>query len=349
MGLEGSLKEFGLADILQLLYFQKKTGSLIIEGRFDRVKILFKDGNVVAIESRKRLESNRLGRILIKKGLLTHEELEELLKQQPLTGLRLGEMLVQKGISHEVITECLTKQMTETLIQVLQWKEGYYEFKPEGISISKELPISLDTQHLLMEGLRIVDEYSIIGEKVSPDMVFEPVGSPEDLSETEREVFELINGENDLATIVELSGKEELEVSRTILKLIEKGYVRQKKEEEFITEIPEGEKKFIPPVAPLIWAVSLAGLIFSFYWFWQFKEDIWRIKAHNEVQQIKTDIEFYKLEKGVYPEQLPQSFNDPWGMPYRYRLLSHTDPALSTLVVFSSGKDKKPDTADDIY
>ena len=35
MALEGSLREFGLADILQLLYFQRKTGVLVLEGRMD--------------------------------------------------------------------------------------------------------------------------------------------------------------------------------------------------------------------------------------------------------------------------------------------------------------------------
>ncbi len=356
MALEGSLKEFGLADILQLLSFQKKTGALIIEGRFDRVKILFKDGNIVSIESRRRLESNRLGRILIKKGLLTPEELEELLKQQPLTGLRLGEMLVQKGLPAEVIIESLTKQMTETLIQILQWKEGYYEFKPEGVSISKDLPISLDTQHMLMEGLRVLDEYSLIGEKVSPDMIFEPAGTPEDLSEKERQVLELINGENDLSTIVELSGMEELEVSRTILKLLEKGAIRVKKEEEFITELPKEKGRLLQRLLSsttgvFIWLVLIICLAFSFYWFSQFKEDIKRLKAHKTIKSIALNIEIHRLEKGVYPQELPLGYHqvDPWGNSYIYRLLNREEPSLTIPIVFSSGPDKKPDTVDDIY
>jgi hypothetical protein len=356
MALEGSLKEFGLADILQLLCFQKKTGALIVEGRFDRVKILFKDGNIVAIESRRRLESNRLGRILIKKGLLTQEELEEVLKQQPLTGLKLGEMLVQKGLPAEVIIESLTKQMTESLIQVLQWKEGYYEFKPEGVSISKELPISLDTQHMLMEGLRVLDEYSLIGEKVSPDMVFEPVGTPEGLSEKELQVYKLINGENDLSTVVELSGMEELEVSRTILKLLEKGAIREKKEEEFITELPEEEGRLLHRLLSsstglFIWPVLIICLAFSFYWFNQFKEDIKRLKAHKAIESIALNIEMDRLEKGVYPQELPAGYHqvDPWGNPYIYRLLSKEEPSLTIPLILSSGPDKKPNTGDEIY
>ncbi|MCX7794481.1 MAG: DUF4388 domain-containing protein [Thermodesulfovibrionales bacterium] len=351
MALEGSLKEFGLADILQLLYFQKKTGALVIEGRFDRIKILFKDGNIVAIESRRRLESNRLGRILIKKGLITQAELDELLKQQPLTGLRLGEMLVQKGVSPEVITESLTKQMTETLIQILQWKEGYYEFKPEGVSISKELAISLDTQHMLMEGLRVLDEYSLIGEKVSPDMVFKISGEiPEDLQEKERQILELINGENELSTIVELSGMEEIEVSRIILRLLEAGIIREKKAEEFIVPPPEEEKRFIPPLAPFIWLLTAACLVFSVSWFFHFKNDLKKFRAIKEIEAIALKLEFHKIEKANYPE--PEDFpthSDPWGSPYVYRLLKSEVPKQSLPVILSNGPDRSTETEDDIY
>ena len=39
MALEGSIQEFGLADILQLLYLQKKTGVLYIKSKNDEVEI----------------------------------------------------------------------------------------------------------------------------------------------------------------------------------------------------------------------------------------------------------------------------------------------------------------------
>ena len=64
MALEGSLKDFGLADILQLIFFQRKTGVLTLEGRLDKVRLLFIDGNIVGAESKRRMEANRLGKVL---------------------------------------------------------------------------------------------------------------------------------------------------------------------------------------------------------------------------------------------------------------------------------------------
>jgi len=62
MALEGFLQEFGLADILQLIYFQRKTGVLHIEGA-DKIKISFSDGNIVGFRSRKRIEGKKFGNI----------------------------------------------------------------------------------------------------------------------------------------------------------------------------------------------------------------------------------------------------------------------------------------------
>ncbi|MEK6652527.1 MAG: DUF4388 domain-containing protein, partial [Nitrospirota bacterium] len=79
MALEGSLKEFGLADILQLIYFQRKTGILTLEGRMDKVRLLFYEGNIVLADSKRRVEANRLGKVLVKKGILKEEDLQKAL------------------------------------------------------------------------------------------------------------------------------------------------------------------------------------------------------------------------------------------------------------------------------
>ena len=73
MALEGSLTDFGLADILQLIYFQRKTGVLTLEGKMDKVSLMFIDGNIGGAESKRRNEDNRMGKILLKKGHLKEE------------------------------------------------------------------------------------------------------------------------------------------------------------------------------------------------------------------------------------------------------------------------------------
>jgi hypothetical protein len=127
LALEGSLRDFGLADILQLIFFQRKTGVLYLEGKLDKVKLLFIEGNISGAESKRRMEANRLGKVLVKKGLLNEEDLQGVLDEQRITNMRLGNLLVRKGISkREDIEEVLTGQIKETVIQIFGWKEGTY-------------------------------------------------------------------------------------------------------------------------------------------------------------------------------------------------------------------------------
>ncbi len=338
MGLEGSLRDFGIADILQIIYYQKKTGSLIIDGRFDRVKILFKGGNIVAVESRRRLESNRLGRVLVKKGLLSIEELDTILKEQKISGLRLGEILIQKGIDAQVISDTLVKQFTETLVQILGWKEGYYEFRTEGVSISKELPISIDTQHMLMDGLRMLDEYSIIGEKITPDIVFERIQGEEftsvELKEEEKTILELINGENDLGTVIELSGLEEVEVSKIILKLLKNGLIKEKKAEEFVVkELPSRKRKIRISSDHLYYLMFAVVFFVSLLWLKGFNTDINRFLAFKDIEKLYLETEFNKIKNGYYPPTIEDILNNLNGLKrgdlnfsgYNYRLHSLED------------------------
>ena len=51
MGLEGTLQAFSVADILQMLALQKKTGILTIEGREDSVTVSFLGGQIVSANS----------------------------------------------------------------------------------------------------------------------------------------------------------------------------------------------------------------------------------------------------------------------------------------------------------
>ena len=57
MALAGTLKDFSLADIFQLIALQKKTGYLTLRNETDVVTVTFLEGSVVGAESlNKRIE-----------------------------------------------------------------------------------------------------------------------------------------------------------------------------------------------------------------------------------------------------------------------------------------------------
>ncbi len=349
MALEGSLSDFGLADILQLIYFQRKTGLLTLEGKLDKIKLLFRDGNIVGAESKRRIDDNRLGKILLKRGLISEGDLQAALEEQKKNKTKLGNILLEREcISKEIIGEIINSQITETVIQLFNWKQGAYEFTSQGIPEDKVLSTSLDTQHLLMEGLRLVDEWSLIRGKITLDTIFRKRGEfSEELDEEEEGVLKYVDGENDVSTITDLSGGDNFQISKTLLSLMEKGVVEEVEEAPFVVKEELFEKKeslhilrFLVPAAICI-SLVLSLAITAFY-----KGGLAReLSAGGKLDALRFKIEAYKLEHSSYPPALDavSAEKDPWGHPYIYRISD------DSFYLASAGADGKEGTGDDIY
>jgi len=350
MALEGSLKDFGLADILQLIYFQRKTGVLSLDGKMDKVKLLFVDGNIVGAESKKRVEDNRLGKILVKKGFIREDDLQAVLEEQHGSGARIGAVLMQrKLVEKEKIQDIINAQITEIVLQLFGWKQGTYEFTAQGVPQDKDLPFSLDTQHLLMEGLRIVDELSVIKDKLTLDTLFKRTSAESaDLSGEENEILSLVDGENDVSTIVDLAGKDNFEVSKLLLSLLEKGLIRPAGAAPVVAADaiqPRGKASsaflgYLPYIA------VAASLFLSLAVVFVQKDDTKNVfSAAKKVDDLRFKTEEHKLQHGAYPQTLSEFTDekDPWGRPYIYSVSG------SSFILKSTGPDMTEGTKDDIY
>jgi len=349
MALEGSLRDFGLADILQLIFFQRKTGILKLEGKLDKIRLLFIDGYIVGAESKRRTEANRLGKILIKKGVLQEADLQTMLEEHQKSNLRLGSFLVRKGMAkREEIEEIVTGQIKETIIQMFSWKEGTYEFTPQAVPPDREIPISIDTQHLLMEGLRIVDEWTLIEGKITLDAIFrKKTDDISKLSDEEQDILLLVDGDNDVSTIIDISGKDDFTVSKTLVSLTEKGIIEAREAVPVITEIQTAETKpsykryrYLPAFV-IVFVVTFS--LFSV--FFASRDMFKRFSASESIDAIRFNIETWKIEHGSYPADLHTIIQnkDPWGNYYIYR---HT---ADSFFVLSPGPDGREGTEDDIY
>lgn len=349
MALEGSLKDFGLADIFQLIHFQRKTGILILTGRMDKVKVLFIEGNITGAESKRRIEDNRLGKILLKKGFIKEADLRAAMEEQKGTVTKLGNILIRKElVKKEIVNEILKSQITETVIQLFGWKQGTYEFSTQGVPQDKEFSFSLDTQHLLMEGLRIVDEWSLIKGRLTLDTVFiKKIERPSNMTEEEEEIFAYVDGENDVSTIKDLSYKDNFEVSKILLTLAEKGIVETieaapvvKEEMAIETKKPLAFLNYLPVVAIIVSLVLSLSVVMI-----QHVNILKDFEASGKIEDLRFRIEAYRLEYAAYPLTLDliSDSRDPWGKSYIYRVSDNLFYLVST------GADGKEGTEDDIY
>jgi len=175
MALEGTLKDFSLADIFQLIGLQRKTGVLTLRANDDTVTVTFLDGKVVGADSLNHRLENRLGHVLIRSELLTQDQLNRALEIQKETLQRLGFILVHYGIiSVDALKQALQIQIMQIIFRLFRWKDGEYHFSQETtIEYDRDYVVPVSAESILMEGARMIDEWPIIEKRIrSYDMVF---------------------------------------------------------------------------------------------------------------------------------------------------------------------------------
>jgi hypothetical protein len=181
MALEGTIKDFGLPDIFQLIGLQRKTGLLTLHHDKENVTVTFESGQVVMADSAAKRLEDRLGNVLVKQGKLSKEKLDEALQTQKATLQRLGHILTTGNyITPKDLKEALQVQVSQIVFRVFRWRDGEYHFAPtDSVDFDRDNFTPMSADFILMEGIRMVDEWPIIEKKIpSMDIVFRTVVDP---------------------------------------------------------------------------------------------------------------------------------------------------------------------------
>jgi hypothetical protein len=178
MALEGTLEDFSLADIFQLIGIQRKTGVLTLRRPEETIIVKFFGGQVVGADSTPKKLEDRIGKVLVKTGLISIDQLKEALSYQQKTLQKIGFILVdQNYISREQLKAALQIQIVQMVYRLFRWNHGEYYFdqKAHVDPNSDESIPPMNTESILMEGIQMIDEWPII-EKRIPDfnLVFRP-------------------------------------------------------------------------------------------------------------------------------------------------------------------------------
>jgi DNA-binding transcriptional ArsR family regulator len=249
VALSGTLKDFGIADILQLIGHQTKTGRLTLKSGGEEVEVFFIDGNVVFASDKSRNSKNLLGSLLLRAELLSAEQLEEALGVQQRTLKRLGDILVDNGaVTQQQLGQMMRLQTTETLYKLFAWKNGSYEFSQEDVDPSRSTFDAVRAESILLEGFRRMDEWPALKKKVPwQDATFDRLreldtrdlpsiddgglgldgeegeGKP---TEKHKLVYRLAVGGKDVQRVVDASRIGEFEALKSINDLCEWGFLR---------------------------------------------------------------------------------------------------------------------------
>jgi len=240
MALAGTLKDFGIADILQLIAQQQKTGILHLRSKDQEVKVGFTDGAIVSAESVSKKKRDLFGHMLVAAELISEAQLELALETQKRSLQRLGDCLISQGVlTKDQYRRMAQLQFSETLYRLFTWKTGTYEFEQGPVHHDTHDLEPVRAESVLMEGFRMVDEWPVIRKRIPRyDLVFAPGkylppdgpstesgGEFASVGPSERRVFALVNGYRDVRKLVDLSCLGEFETCKALCNLANLGHV----------------------------------------------------------------------------------------------------------------------------
>lgn len=228
--LAGDMSEMLPSDLLNFLHQGRRTGVLLTLSNGVERGIVLIEGNVAWACSTSPGE--RLGELLVRMGLADRARIDSALAAQAKTGdkKRIGQVLVDRGVlGPDEVWSGLRHQVVEIFLGLLVARSGSFVFL-RGLDRDR-LPaqLSLDTQGMLLDGLRRLDEMELYRSKV-PGSEAVPRRTAKEASgsisaEHER-VLSLADGARNLSALAVETALGEFEVTRLVFQLVEAGYLQ---------------------------------------------------------------------------------------------------------------------------
>ena len=277
MALEGTLRDFSFADILQLISLQRKTGVLTLRTDENVVTMSFQDGCIVGASTLNQHTEDMIGLILLKRGEVSQTELDGALRRQEETLQRLGRILIDHHVvAVDTVRVALRQQILQIVYRVFRWSDGEYHFSQEtDIDYDRDLLQPMAADSIIMEGARMTDEWPFIDQripnrdvvfrKVDPDRHLEVVDSGDDylgdldfsfeggekrqksgalpenqVTDNQMAVYPLINGTDSVNEIILESTLIEFETCKAVAELLGRGLIREATPEEITRELRRG-------------------------------------------------------------------------------------------------------------
>lgn len=252
----GSLKEFGLTDLFQVLGQQQKTGVLNLQGDEKTVQVFFDKGMIVKVEFPEETgEEIALGRRLIRGRLISAENWKRAYQQHEENLVGLEKVLVGSGlVTKEDLSAALRLLTVDTLYALFKWKRGNFRFETRPVSYDPEFVEPMHTEFLLLDVLRMVDEWPMLQKRLSSfDLVLRkvnPMAILDSLMGTPLEknrsfqmevIYDLVDGQRSVKEIIDLSFVEEFETCKNLTLLMDAGLVESTAGS--VKKEPGGEKK----------------------------------------------------------------------------------------------------------
>jgi hypothetical protein len=331
MALQGNLRDFSVNEILQLLGTQRKTGCLMLEWGAERAQIHVLDGRLIGTRQPGMKPDDPLLAFLIKVHRLSDDQRRGILSIHRESNRDLEDLLVNgRYLDTEELKAFLERQILNELMRVVRWENGTYRFDPKVVWPSPPL-VKMSMEGALIEAARRGDEqkrfvsrfknpYDLLGVRDLPD-------PDEPLSEEEKELFGIIDGQHTVAEVVATAPLSEYEAYEALDRMLDAQWIEVVGRRD--PGLPPPRKGPLPApgratsparevsVATFILALAV-GLHFAatFLLAHPARLDPQRdVFAQAQLGEIRASLDLYRREKGVYPAKLATLVEDDWVGP----------------------------------
>jgi hypothetical protein len=232
--MSGDLAAVPLAEMLQVLAMQRQTGVLHVTNNRSSVTISVRQGQVDFVQARGSSDEYRLGRYFIEKGALTRAQLEDLVAELRGTAKLLGaELVARKIVTQEELIECLSKQCSELIYDMLRWPYGRFSFTKEPFRPEADMAhLELNVSGLVLEGFRRVDEWRLMESSINFDQVpvVDPLAlqnlAPDHLKRIEKLVLDAVDGKRSVNDIIKYTAVSSFDAVKIIYLFLQSMVVR---------------------------------------------------------------------------------------------------------------------------
>lgn len=232
MRLQGSLQEFSLPNVLQLVKMSAKTGTLELRREERSGRLCFRDGHIyyAAVDP----ATMPIGERLVRSGALTPQQLEEALAAQRDVGRgrRLGSVLMAlEYLDRDVLARAIADQIEESAFDLLGWTDGQFRFTAGPPPPDEDIVVELSVDGLIIDGCRRIDEWDLVMASLGslqhiPRLEYgESVGDRGgvSLSAEEWRVISLVDGRRDAGSVIRDSGLNRFRAAQILRRLVDNG------------------------------------------------------------------------------------------------------------------------------
>ncbi len=231
--LSGSLEDFGLVEVLQVVELGGMTGAIQLKKENGQTGIVYCNEGKVANCSEFDPLALTLGDVLQQLGMATHQQIEDAFKQQlsDVVGKRIGERLItMRIITDTQLHEALRTKALWTIRELAMWPKGTYEFiaSPDVQKLLPygDVPLNIEVMRTAMEIVRYSDEWQTLEVALPQKMrtmlrLVEEIPRAMNFHRHTLETFMLINNYRRVRRIASAMRRPELDVARELAQLVQ--------------------------------------------------------------------------------------------------------------------------------